>query len=210
MRTEGFQGASPGGEGFPLPEPWSCRGTVPHTLVFGSVGDHTDAVESWFGANGHGRGYEVAIVYYGKDPSGPWADRLRCSADHFAVHAGGKFQNLLWWIDRNPHVLSRLDYVLVADDDISMTPEMIGRMVRTGGLRSAGRFRKPCLGRENIRLAHMMARGNGKRASEPAAGVELCNFVEMTCPLFEAAALQRFLGSFRHYAERLTGFGATG
>ncbi len=199
----------PVAQGFPLPEPWSCRGTLPRTLVFGSVGDHTDAVESWFGPNGHRRGYEVAIVYYGKDPSGPWADRLRWSADHFAVHAGGKFQNLLWWIERNPHVLSGLDYVVVADDDISMTPETIGRMVRT-----ARAYDLPVASASHAwggRISawpHMMARGNGKRASEPAGGVQLCNFVEMTCPLFEADALQRFLGSFRRYAERLTGFGA--
>ena len=61
----------PAVQGFPLPEPWSCRGTLPRTLVFGSVGDHTDAVESWFGPNGHRRGYEVAIVYYGKDRADP-------------------------------------------------------------------------------------------------------------------------------------------
>ena len=159
---------------FPLPEPWSCRGPLPRTLVFGSVGDHTDAVESWFGPDGR-RDYEVAIVYYGNDPGGPWANRLRRSADHFAVHAGASFPNLLWWTDQNPHVLPGVDYVVVADDDIAMTPERVGGMVRTArayGLPVASASH----GWEGkvSGWRHMMARGGGgARASSPP-GAWIC------------------------------------
>ncbi|MBI1389928.1 MAG: hypothetical protein GC154_15920 [bacterium] len=198
-----------------LPPLLSCRGPLPRTLVFGSVGDRGQAVTSWFGLDSEmPRDYEVAVGYYGGDPAGPWARFLANHADHFQVHRGGKFQNLLWWVNQHsgdsggPGVLDAFDYVIVADDDIALTSDMIGRMVRT-----AREYDLPVASPSHswdgrISWPHMGARGSGKRAHEPAAGVEFCNFVEMTCPVFEVDALRRFLGLFQRYADRLTGWGA--
>jgi GR25 family glycosyltransferase involved in LPS biosynthesis len=194
----------------PLPPLLSCRGTLPRTLVFGSVGDRGQAVTSWLGlgdAELH-RDYQVAVVYYGCNPEGEWARWLRNSADHFAVHTGGKFQNLLWWLDQNPDALDQFDYVLVADDDIRMTPEVIGRTVRTArdyGLSIASASRE---WHGKLSWPHMGRRGSGRRTVEIAGGVELTNFVEMTCPLFETAALRTFLDTFRPLAHKLAGWGA--
>jgi len=180
---------------------------MPATLVFGSVGDHTDAVPSWFGNNGE-REHSVAIVYYGKNSDSPWTRSIRRSADYYSEHKGGKFPNLLWWLDNHPHALDQFDYVLVTDDDIRLTPAMVGRMVRTAREHdlpvSSPSHRWD--GRVSY-WGHMMARGGGKRIAEPTAGIELCNFVEMTCVLFRTDALRAFLDLFRRYADRLAGHG---
>lgn len=115
----------------PLPQLRSLRGPLPRTLVFSSVGDRSQAVSSWFGEGSQPRDYRIVLIYFGNDPDGAWVSKLRANADHFAVRRGGKFQNLLWWIDQHPHVLNQFDYVLVLDDDIRMTPEVIARTVRT-------------------------------------------------------------------------------
>ncbi len=98
--------------------------------------------------------------------------------------------------------------MVVADDDIAMTPERVGRMVRMArayGLPVASASH----GWEGkvSGWRHMMARGGGGRGHEPAGGVELCNFVEMTCLVMEAPVLRDFLDYFRRYADRLTGWG---
>lgn len=54
----------------------------------------------------------------------------------------------------------------------------------------------------------MGRRGENQRKREFPGGVELTNFVEMTSPLFETAALRTFLDAFRPFADRLTGWGA--
>jgi len=192
----------------PMPPLRSLRGPLPRTLVFSSVGDRGQAVSSWFGDGTEPRDYQIALVYYGRDPFGEWASHLQSQADHFAVLLGGKFQNLLWWLDQNPQALEGIDYVLVADDDIHMTPEMIGRMVRT-----TRDYRLPVASASRewhgkLSWPHTGRRGSGRRTNEIAAGVELTNFVEMTCPLLETAALRQFLDLFRPHAGQLTGWGA--
>jgi len=77
-----------------LPPPRSCRGPLPRTLVFSSAGDRGRAVSTWC-VPPAGRDYQTALVYYGREPGGARAGSLEASADHFAVHRGGKFQNLL-------------------------------------------------------------------------------------------------------------------
>jgi|GEM_PF-1143694 len=190
----------------PLPPILSRRGALPRTLVFSSVGDRGHAVRSWL--SDERRNYQTAIVYYGNDCDSRWARFLQSKADHFAAHAGGKFQNLLWWIDQHPHILDDFDYVLVADDDLVFTPDTVGRIVRTAkefNLPVASPSHSP-LGR--ISWPHMASRGSGRRESEAAAGVVLTNFVEMTCPLFEVDALRTFLNLFRRFAPQLFGWGA--
>lgn len=191
-----------------LPPLRSLHGPLPRTLVFSSVGDRGQAVASWFGDGTEPREYQIALLYYGSDPHGEWANSLRTQADSFAVHAGGKFQNLHWWLDQHPGLLDQFDYVFVPDDDILMTPEMIGRMVRT-----ARDYQLPIASPSRqwhgkLSWPHMGQRGSGRRASEIAAGVELTNFVEMTSPLFETGTLRTFVDSFRPFADRLTGWGA--
>lgn len=193
---------------FPFRPPLSSRGPMPRTLVFGSVGDHTDAVPAWFG-DYKDRDYAVAIVYYGNCPESPWGRLLHESADYFASHKGGKFQNLLWWVREHPGALKQFDYVLVPDDDIRLTSSMIGRMVRTAKQYDLP-VSSPCH-RWDGRISywkHMMARGSGARLAEPASGIELCNFVEMTCVLFDVEALRSFLDLFSCYSDALTGWGA--
>ncbi|MBI1389930.1 MAG: hypothetical protein GC154_15930 [bacterium] len=198
-------------------QPLTHQEPMPPTLVFGSVGDRGQAVASWFGSNSDEcnherdialiRQYKVAIIYYGSDPESSWAQHLRINADYFDIHSGGKFQNLLRWIDQNPGVVDLFEYIVIADDDIVMSPEKISRMVRTMkeyDLPVASAAHSP---EGKISWPHMGARGFGRRTHEPPAGVELCNFVEMTCPIIAAQALRPFLELFRRYAPRLTGWG---
>ena len=189
----------------PLPPLISRRGPLPRTLVFSSVGDRGEAIRSWI--DDDQRDYQTAVIYYGNDPAGDWAKHLHSKADHFAAHAGGKFQNLHWWIDQNPRVLDDFDYVLVADDDLRITPDTVVRIVRTArgyNLPVASPSHSPD-GR--ISWPHMASRGSGRRENERAAGVVLTNFVEMTCPLFEVDALRAFLDLFRGFASQLIGWG---
>ncbi len=189
----------------PLPPILSRRGALPRTLVFSSVGDRGHAIRSWL--DDTKCNYRTAVVYYGSDPDSRWAKHLQKTADHFDIHAGGKFQNLLWWIDQNPRLLDDFDYVFVVDDDLAITPDTVGRIVRTAreySLPVASPSHSP-LGR--ISWPHMASRGSGRRVNEPAAGVALTNFVEMTCPLFEVEALRTFLDYLRPFASQLIGWG---
>ena len=175
-------------------------------LVFGSVGDRGQAVQTWFDSNRTGVS-KLAIVYYGTSHDGEWVRTLRSAADYFSFHNGGKFQNLLWWADANVHVLNNFDYVLVADDDIVLTTEMICRMVLTAQEYSLPVSAASHDWTEKISWRHMGTRGAGKRMAESKGGVELCNFVEMTCPLFTIESLWQFIDLFRQFADVLTGFG---
>ena len=57
-------------------------------LVFSSVGDNSDAWESWLDGR---RDYEIAIVYYGDDTRR--AEVMQQNAEYFFRHKGAKFQN---------------------------------------------------------------------------------------------------------------------
>jgi hypothetical protein len=191
----------------PLPPLLSQRGDLPRTLVFGSVGDRGQAVTSWFGTETQPRHYDIALVYYGKEPHGNWARQLKRSVNYFDVHRAGKFQNLAWWLERHPRLLNAFDYFIIADDDIVMTPDGVERAIRT-----TREFHLPVAGSSHSWSGkndwhHMGSRGAGPRMNERGQGVEFCNFVEMTCPIFEAAALQQFLDYFKPYRDLLTGWG---
>ncbi|ADG66882.1 glycosyl transferase family 2 [Planctopirus limnophila DSM 3776] len=193
----------------PLPDLLSRRDLLPRILVFSSVGDRGIAVNSWLGISSarQDRPFDTAIVYYGNYPTGDWAQGLRARSCYFGRHRGGKIQNLSWLIKQHPTLLEDYDYVFVLDDDLRITPDMIGRVVRT-----AREFDLPICSpshdwRGRISWLHMGARGSGRRAAEPPAGVELTNFVEVTCPLFETDALREYLNHFLWCGSELTGWG---
>ncbi|MDR2982585.1 MAG: DUF707 domain-containing protein [Puniceicoccales bacterium] len=163
-------------------------------LLFSSVGDVSQSFTSW---NGQERAYDIALAYYGN--SSARAAELKNSCDFFLQRKAVKFSNLAYWCALHPEMLDKYDYIFVPDDDITMTPEEIQRllaMAKEGGYpvcspahSSDGR----------ISWSHMRA--------EPEGGIVFTNFVEMTCPLFEITALKRFLAAFQKYADFVSGTG---
>lgn len=167
---------------------------IPPTLVFGSVGDEQSAVLTWLGGP-----HDVAVVYYGDDDEHHLASTLPKRVDYFNRRKGGKFQNLLWWMDENPDAAQRYEWFLVCDDDIQLSSSQIATLVQ-----EAARLNLPVSApshdpRGKISWQHMK--------HKPGRGVAFCNFVEMTCVLFQRDALLQFLKVFRPASPYLTGWG---
>ncbi len=171
-----------------------CSPEIPPTLLFGSVGEEQSAVLTWLGGP-----HDVATIYYDADDGHFLAKALPKRTDYFDRRRAGKFQNLIWWLDKNPDILSKYEWFLVCDDDIELRSEEVIALVL-----EAKRLDLPVSSPSHdpqgkISWNHMR-HVEGKDAT-------LCNFVEMTCVLFQRKALIRFLEIFRPAAPFLTGWG---
>lgn len=167
---------------------------MPKTLVFSSIGDEQREVLSWLGGI-----HDVAVVYYGATPDANFPTALRRRVDYFAARKGGKFQNLLWWLDENPEILEDYERFLIIDDDLSFDDLSLELLVREAVLWDLPVCSPAHEPDGKISWPHMK-----KSQTER---VTLCNFVEMGCVLFERAALRRFLEAFRPHAGTLVGWG---
>ena len=168
---------------------------LPRTLIFSSVGENQNAFATWL--TGHA---EVALVYHGDLPDEKFASILAKRSDYFATRKGGKFPNLLWLIDNNPSLLDYYDRFLIIDDDIALQSSDLEALIRTAvawDLPVCSPAHDP---EGKISWPHM--------SRDKLKHLEFCNFVEMTCVLFEREALRKFFNEFRPYSDRLVGWGA--
>jgi hypothetical protein len=160
------------------------------SLVFSSVGDSSDACNSW---NSGPRDYDIAIAYFGDDEDR--AHRLSDLADYFFRSKGSKFQNFsnCW-----PHF--EHDLFWIVDDDIELPPSEITECFRQMITQKLG-VASPAHSRSGrLSWAHM-ARSDWSR------GIRRANFVEMTAPFLSRVAAERFLRAYRPYQHDLVGFG---
>ena len=170
---------------------------VPRTLLFSSVGENERAFTSWLAGPA-----DVAVVYHGDQPDGEFASILAKRVDYFGTHKGGKFPNLLWLIDNHPDILEQYDRFVITDDDILLPSTQLELL-----LREASAWDLPVCSpahdpRGKISWPHMAkANKNQKR-------IQHCNFVEMTCVVFDQEALRKFIQAFRPHVESLVGWGA--
>ena len=146
-----------------FPEPLSCRGSLPRTLLLMFADDHSNHTIT-----------------------------LPDSCDHFMIGNGNKAQRLVAWFKRFGPVVAEYDYVLLVDEGIALSSKTLGRIARTAReydlpVSSAGH----CWRGGISRWPHMMVRGAGRRMDEPAAGVELCNLIDPAFLLMETAACWR-------------------
>lgn len=173
-------------------EPFLVR--QPRTLIFSSIGDEATAPLSWLAGK-----HDVALICYGEDRDSPLARTLERRSRYFGQSNGGKFQNLLKWLDNNPEIFEMYDKFLVIDDDLIIGRESMTELlyqadvwdfeVCTPSQSSAGKISWKHLV-QNLTIA-----------------VSLTNFVEMCCVLFSRSALAQFIERFRPVAKRLVGWG---
>ncbi|MGE3875190.1 MAG: glycosyltransferase [Parvibaculaceae bacterium] len=145
-------------------------------LLFTSAGDR-NSISQWLG---RGRQYELAICYYG-DKDFPHESE----ADISFRRKGSKFQNLKYLHSKDPSYLDGFSSVLVIDDDIEISKESINQLFKVRD-------------EYELDLLQPAFLSSGRVDHLPLTRLDGCfgrfvNFVEVSCPLFGARSLVRFL-----------------
>lgn len=151
-------------------------------VLFVSAGDHHLLHHDLAGP----RDFDVIVAWYGSDEE--VAQSLRPMADRFVPISGGKLQNL-WTLWRSGELrLDHYDSVLVADDDLALTPRQVTELFRRRRALDAciltparsrwGAFSFPAL------------------LYRPWWDHHFTNFIEVGTPVFRRDALVRFLEEF--------------
>ena len=159
----------------------------PRTLVFTSAGDRA-ALPLWLDGNPD---FDLWVSYYGDE-----VDRYRDVATYWRARKGGKFPNLHAAWSESPEIFGRYDAVLVMDDDVVIDAAGISRLFELRRRFSLTVLQPAFL--DWGKVSHPVTRFRRGRT------LRYSHFVEMTCPLFERAALEAFLAS---YDGQLCGWG---
>ncbi|MEN9801297.1 MAG: hypothetical protein RLZ37_422 [Actinomycetota bacterium] len=150
--------------------------------VFVSAGDHHRLHKD----PRRTRNFDLVIAWYGSDEE--VARQLRSMADAFFEIKGGKFENLRsLWVQRKIS-LESYESVFVADDDVDLSPEKIELLFR----------RREVFDAWILTPAHLHTGRVSYRtlAYRPHWSHHFTNFIEECTPVFETAALVRFLREF--------------
>jgi len=151
-------------------------------VVFVSAGDHHRLHEDW----GRTRNFDVIIAWYGSDEA--IAHQLRGMADAFFEITGGKFQNLHGLWNQEEVSLESYDSVFVADDDVHLSAKTIASLFERRRF-----FDAWILTPAHLRTGRVWYR---TLAYRPHWSHHFTNFIEENTPVFETAALLRFLREF--------------
>lgn len=157
-------------------------------LVFTSAGDHA-CVHRWLAGQ---RNFDIFICYYG-DVEG----RYRDLADHYTQRKGGKFPNLKHILNESEFSLACYSAVFVLDDDLKISAASISKLFVLRETLDLWVV-QPAFDRRG-KLSFPITR------AQPWCLLRYTNFVEVTCPLFEASRLEAFM---RVYDPILVGWGA--
>lgn len=159
------------------------RQTAPRRdAVFVSAGDHHRLHEDLGGT----RDFDVIVAWYGSDET--VARQLRGMADAFFEIEGGKFQNLhrLW--GQGKISLESYESVFVADDDVDLSATTIASLFERRRI-----FDAWILTPAHMRTGRVSYRSLAYR---PHWSHHFTNFIEENTPVFQSAALLRFLREF--------------
>tara|TARA_B100000073_G_scaffold11427_2_gene9565 strand:+ start:3363 stop:6806 length:3444 start_codon:yes stop_codon:yes gene_type:complete len=163
--------------------------TQKSNLLFSSVGDNTSAPEKWRSPSAS---YDIIQARYCGEIT---------EYDLF-FNKAGKFQNLLRWVRENNDIFKTYEYILVLDDDIALSPTEIELLFQNAKIHNAvvsSPSFDPVKGKISPTLDIM--------ANVAGSKLRRTNYVEVTAPLFEARALEKFLNFYETHAKNLVGWG---
>lgn len=162
--------------------------TVKRYLVFTSAGDQSE-VKRWWGRGNND--FDIMVVYYGDNEF-----LYKESTTYFFERKGSKFQNLAFIFQSKPEIFDQYDAFFLMDDDVVIESASISRLFRLRFERGLQLLQPAFL--RNGKISHAITE------AEPWSSLRYTNFVEVTCPLFSAAALKGFVPQ---YDARLVGWG---
>jgi hypothetical protein len=131
-------------------------------------------------------------VYYGDDPRKDYSN----DCEYFVRRKGAKFPNFHALFVDHRDLLAQYEAIWLADDDLIISGRAINELFairRTYGLW----LLQPSFDMQS-RISHGITR------KQPWSLLRFTNFVEVTCPLFEASRLLAFM---KVYDNRLVGWG---
>lgn len=140
---------------------------------------------------GERRDFDLFVSYYGDRPG-----RYQGDAEYYEQRRGPKWPCLAALLQQHPALLERYDAFWLPDDDISATPQLIGRMFALfQGFELS--LAQPALTRDSPCSWDVVRQ-------RPGCVLRYARFVEVMAPLFSRAALRTCLPSF---AESRSGWG---
>jgi hypothetical protein len=150
-------------------------------LILAAVGD--ESVHPTWLTKDPARSYDLALIYFGKTP-----DRFAADAEYYVERTGIKFRLIHDLAHRElAATLPRYEYVWLPDDDIAASPQLVNRLFQI-----AAEFDlavcQPAIATGDVTYQSLRA--------DPRFLLRYSRFVEMMCPLFSQAALQRALSLF--------------
>lgn len=157
-------------------------------LVFTSAGNKS-ALPGWVKGD---KRFDLFCVYYASGQE----QALSPLCDYFVRHKGAKFPNLLWVYQQWPEIIERYDYILVIDDDLTLSASDFNRHFEMHK-------------KEQLWLSQLAFHRRGKvnhkiNEAQPFSYMRYTNFVEVNSPLFDKASLLRFL---QEYDAEVVGIG---
>ena len=149
--------------------------------VFTSAGNRHN-VAQWIESH-ESRTWDIIVAYYGEDRE-KFA-KIQAISDVCYPAKGSKFQNLKLLYQKQPGLMSQYDFIFVCDDDL---------VFDNGGIDRAFEISQQF----DLWVSQPAFSRAGKISHPITARVEGCdlrlvNFVEVTCPLFRADKLRKFL-----------------
>lgn len=145
-------------------------------LIYTSAGAHSN-LGYWLRGKSD---FDLWVDYYG-DGKSPWVG----VSDYHHYRKGGKFPNLLSAYKEHEDVFRRYSFIGVFDDDLVITGKGISRLISLVEAQHLA-LAQPAFDPRG-RVSHDVTR------VRPWSLLRDTNFVEVTCPVFQASALLSFL-----------------
>ena len=147
-------------------------------LLFTSAGKYCN-INEWLS----GSSFDIFVVYYGNEKF-EYANDVQ----YLNYRKGGKFQNLFYVYNTSKNLLTQYDAIMVIDDDIKISGINIDKLFE---IRSEFNITilQPSFSHEG-KISHSIT------GMHPFSKLRYTNFVEVTCPLFSASYLFKFLDGF--------------
>lgn len=150
-------------------------------LIYTSAG-HAANVRQWYKAAN--RNYDIWVTNYTITPG-----LNKDYSDIYNEHKGSKFQNLKVVFEEHRELLSRYKAIMVADDDIIISPDALTALFKTLTENDMWLL-QPAFSRFG-KVSHVITE---RRLS---SSLRYVNFVEVTCPIFRTDKLFDFLSVYR-------------
>lgn len=150
-------------------------------LIYTSAG-HAANVNQWYSSSN--RNYDIWVTNYTDTKS-----LNKEYSDYYNEHKGSKFQNLKNVLEKHRDQMSRYKAVMVADDDIVITPNSLSALFKTLTDNNIWVL-QPAFSRYG-KVSHSITR------RKLTSRIRYTNFVEVTCPIFRTDKLLEFLSVYK-------------
>lgn len=152
-------------------------------FVFTSAGNNTQFDKLWTGVH---QKYDIYVVYYGDDESVFQRYNTNKQIKHCEKQKGSKFQNLIYFYKKYPHLFQIYDQFFILDDDIVFKVDDINRMFEM-----SRRYKLDICGPSFIKPSKISWNLTAHRENIEIA---YTNFVEVNAMLFSQQALHNLIG----------------